>query len=549
MVATLPVYLAEGNELWLDRYLDPGEFGRSEFMVATQFINLEKERFLTWISLARTSSILFSLIGLLVCYYWACMQYGQNAGWIAALLWTFSPFVLGFGAVLTPDVPSASMGAMALFSFIRWLRGPTFWATLFCGFSLGLAELNKSTWIVLPPVFLAGLVLKVLQNRKDPTHFSPVSTKEFFGKFVLVLLIGWLVFVAGYGFDGLFRKLGDFELRSSSIASQIARSKNESGSWLHRSLANIPVPLPKQYVIGIDFQKHDVQNRHQPTFFFGELREEGVWYYYFFGLVVKSTIGGIALFLVSCVVRIWKRRALDIPESIILLTTGLVLLLLSSHIGLNKHSRYLLPIVPCLIVWVSQTAACLTHPVGKIFVPLAIVSSTASSLLTFPHSMSYFNEMVGGSRNGRFLLSNSNVDWNQDLYLLKYEIARRGWSQFGLACYANYDIRILGMDFFVPPVNPTPLTSGESEFPQAQNLLKPGRYAVSVCHWQGYPVSAPNELGGRVQAERNAYSYFQEFTPIGMVGYSILLFDLSQADIDQSITWGTMAGGTVEYTK
>ncbi len=39
----------------------------------------------------------------------------------------------------------------------------------------------------------------------------------------------------------------------------------------------------------------------------------------------------------------------------------------------------------------------------------------ASSLWIYPHSLSYFNESIGGPLNGPDHLLGSNVDWGQDL--------------------------------------------------------------------------------------------------------------------------------------
>ncbi len=39
----------------------------------------------------------------------------------------------------------------------------------------------------------------------------------------------------------------------------------------------------------------------------------------------------------------------------------------------------------------------------------------ASSLWIYPHSLSYFNESIGGPKNGGAHLVNSNIDWGQDL--------------------------------------------------------------------------------------------------------------------------------------
>ena len=50
--------------------------------------------------------------------------------------------------------------------------------------------------------------------------------------------------------------------------------------------------------------------------------------------------------------------------------------------------------------------------------------SVGSSLLVYPHSLSYFNELSGGSINGWKHLDYSNIDWGQDLILVKEWVAQ-----------------------------------------------------------------------------------------------------------------------------
>jgi hypothetical protein len=541
MVATLPVYLWEGNEEWLRYYLDPGDFGRSEFAVADQFLHFEKARFFDWLTIARMSSIPFSLVGMVVCYLWARDLYGGWAGVMAAVLWSVSPFVLGFGAILTPDVPSAAMGALSLYTFTRWLRTPGWTGSIVAGISLGLAELTKSTWIILPVVYGLVVFSQLLRHcMSSVTHCTSRKVSPLM-QLLGLFLVGWLVFVAGYGFDDVGKPLGSFGFRSKTLSGQPADSNDATGNRFHGTwLEYLPVPLPKQFLVGLDYQKQDSTARKQPAYIAGLLRDNGVWYYYLFALSVKCTIGGMILFGMSIAKRFVAIQRLKPAEWVMVVTAAMILALLSSHTGLNKHSRYLLPILPIAIVWCSQCSVLFTSRLGRGAVVGAMSCAALSSLSVFPHSMSYFNEGIGGASRGRLYLSNSNIDWNQDLYFLRDELRRRGWNDVGLVCSANYDIRIVGLDFFVPPIHPRLQLSKPENESGSLERLQPGKYAISVCHWQGYPVGAPSPTGSRLPPRKNAFSYFQEFSPVGRVGFSILLFDLSQEDIDRTLTWGAL---------
>jgi 4-amino-4-deoxy-L-arabinose transferase-like glycosyltransferase len=546
MWATLPIYLFEPEQdPWLEMYRDPGEVGRTEFDVGNRFIRDEPARFHRLLVVARCTSALFSLMAMAVCFYWAKELYGEQAGWLAAWLWCFSPLVLGFGGILTPDVPSAATGVLALYMFWRWLRRNTWAEAYLAGVGLGLAELTKSTWIVLPPL-MVGIWLLLLVFKRQARNTSAATSLL---QLLLVFGLSLLVLNCGYGFQGTFQKLGDFHFQSSYFVSdsELATADSDNrfrGTWME----NIPVPFPKQYVIGLDFQKAASKSGSQMAYLRGVLREDGWWYYYLYAIAVKCTLGGLTLFLAASVVRLFAFRRKSSVENltvqnrsheyVLWLPMLAVIVLLSLHTGLNRHSRYLLPIFPLAIVWASQSAMW-QHRVAWWLVRGAAVAAAVSSLAVFPHSMSYFNEAVGGIKNGHLHLLNSNVDWGQDLYFLKHEMKRRGWSRIGLATGANHGAEHLGIDFFLPPLAPDN-TLFEMAHEVTDPSLQPGNYAISVNFMHGYPRSCPDGKGGNVFIPRDGLSYFQEFEPIGMIGGSMCLYEISEHDIRKSKTWGAV---------
>ena len=59
-----------------------------------------------------------------------------------------------------------------------------------------------------------------------------------------------------------------------------------------------------------------------------------------------------------------------------------------------------------------------------------VLITVTSSTVTFPHYLSYINQIVGGPDRGPHLLDDSDLDWGQDIdWLSKYEpVARAGYS-------------------------------------------------------------------------------------------------------------------------
>jgi hypothetical protein len=79
----------------------------------------------------------------------------------------------------------------------------------------------------------------------------------------------------------------------------------------------------------------------------------------------------------------------------------------------NYGVRYVLPLAPLAIVWVSGLAeggrwARRLAAVGLLGQGLAVAS-------IHPFELSYFNALAGGSIGGRHVLADSNLDWGQGL--------------------------------------------------------------------------------------------------------------------------------------
>jgi len=543
LVATAPVFLFERDQQsWLDLYMDSSLRGRAEFRVAERFVDEKEAQIFEWIVTARISSIGFSVLGCIVCFLWSRELYGTSAGIFSATFWCICPMVLGFGSTITPDVPSASMTALSLYSFGRWIRHPGFGHAYIAGICLGFAELTKSTLVVLLPIYVICIAIAAVSRYLPRLHSRttvgkrrsnrPKITDAHCSWFqtLLFFLTAWMVLLGGYGFRGVFEQSGDLKIPPSTASNQNSSvvDQEDSYEWID----GIPIPLPRDYVLGMIIQNADMAPGRKFAYLRGELRDHGWWYYYLYAFAVKSSIGLIVVVAFGAFYHLAYRRKLGSDEFAILLVIVSIVALLSWHTGLNKHSRYLLPIYPLLFVWASKGVVS-TRSWFRGLAWCSLFSAALSSLAAVPHSMSYFNELVGGSANGRFHLSNSNVDWGQDLFYLKEELEDRNWDKIGMVCWTTYDARHTGINFFLPPVSPSVARN------QGDNVcLQPGKYAISSVHLHGYPRLASDGRGGWGAGQPHAFSYFQEFTPVGRVGYSMLLFDLDENDIIQSAVWG-----------
>lgn len=548
MIASLPVWFLGADTDWsrLDSVIDSDTNKRIDFEVGAEFIAANGPRAFWLYTFARWACILFATIGGWAVWRWSRKLYGDGSAILAVALWTFSPMVIGHGQLITPDVAAASMGTLAFYLFWQWLREPLWRHAYLVGAALGLAELTKTTWVIAIPLMLTlwlGFTGIHCQQR-----WRQASQLAF------IFGLAWFVFVLGYSGDGLFKPLGEYQFQSQAFSEtepvdqdeevHDVRSKNNrfAGTWM----AGIPVPLPEQYVLGVDVQKANFESTTL-SYLGGELRSQGWWYYYLYAVGVKSTCGALLLLVGVTIVRIVTiafpianpnhRNVLTKDEWIVVVPLIAILVTVSSQTGINKHLRYLLPAHPFAIIWISQAVrlAGAARPKLRKYGHTAMVACTAwavsSSLWIYPHSMSYFNELAGGPRRGDQHLINSNIDWGQDLFYLRDELDKRGWRDVGMVYWGRFDPRLAGIEFDLPPRGPFEATSDARG--RSRLLPKPGRYAISVNHIRGYAFLAPDGNGGLAMPRKDAYSYFQRWQPIATAGYSTRLYEISTTDVTE----------------
>jgi Dolichyl-phosphate-mannose-protein mannosyltransferase len=473
MVAAAPVMLFGDPKLdWSHYSLDPHV--RAETPVGIDFVNANGSQVFWLYTIGRWACIPFSMIGAWVCYLWARDLYGTAAGLLACTLWCFDPNMIGHGSLMMPDVPAAALGAAACYTFWRWLRRPTWSATLFAGAVLGLAELTKTTLIILYPLWpLLWIAYRWPQRRE----FSGRDWGREGAMIAARIALALYVVNLGYGFEGSFQRLGEYRFQSHVLTGHAGdeRSFPPGNRFADSLLGAVPVPLPANYVQGIDTQKVDFE-RGLPSYLAGEWSNRGWWYFYFYAAAVKVplgtwALGGLALLalLLSARSRVMPVTAGDAADSdttrtqhpprpafrdelLLLAVFATVVTFVSAQTGFSMHFRYVFPAYPLALVAVSRATVGLSSvrsmmpswqharaeihrgvaswsPTrlgfgtrGAIFAATTVISAAwvvSSSASTYPHSLSYFNELVGEPRSGCKYLLESNIAWGQDLLYLK----------------------------------------------------------------------------------------------------------------------------------
>lgn len=530
-VAALPVLAVGAEYEWSSFRTGPGV--RPAFAIGRDFVAGNGERSFWLFTLARWACIPFSLLGGYICFRWASELFGDLAGSLALTLWSFSPNIIGHAQLITADACATSLGLTACYAFWRWLRRPIWIRAVLTGVVLGLAELAKTTLLLLYPLWP---FLWLLYRLPDHSTMRRRDWLREAGMLLLTMAIGIYVLNLGYGFEGSFQKLGDFRFVSETLtgtdhksgkraeSAAIAKQPNRfAESWV----GSLPVPLPSEYVLGIDIQQRDFEEFHRPSYLRGEFQSRGWWYYYLYAAGVKVPLGTWLLAGLAVGLRVFGnlRRVQRRDETILLAPALLIFTVVSSQTGFNHHFRYVLLCFPFGLVWISQLAPVIQRRfrTAAILGTGALMWSIGSSLWIYPHSLSYFNELAGGPGAGHEHLIDSNIDWGQDLLHLRHWLdGHPDVRPLRLAYHGGFDPSTAGFEFALPPRQHPP-----SNNEQAHRLeIEPGWYAVSVNILRGLPRDVPDGSGEYTQLEKNALSHFQRLHPAASAGYSIYIYQV-----------------------
>jgi hypothetical protein len=112
---------------------------------------------------------------------------------------------------------------------------------------------------------------------------------------------------------------------------------------------------------------------------------------------------------------------------------------------MNIGVRHLLPIYPLVIIWASQAIQWPTQrgvvSVAKVVMLTGLTAwYVLNTLGSHPHYVTYFNELIGGPRNGYQYLSDSNVDMGQDLKRVSAYLREAGITEPHVLCLGETNL-------------------------------------------------------------------------------------------------------------
>lgn len=412
MLAAIPGLFIEHAFLpGVDKRLEaPGR--RSEFRMGRVLMERDPEAALFMLRAGRGVAMLWPLAGTLLLFFIGCRVFGEATGWISAASWAFNPMVLAHGVLIPPDIPAAIGLMFIAIATAMWLRNPGFGSAVLMGLSIGFGVLTKSTLIISYPVVL---ILGIAASK-----FGREAMVERTTQYCLATIISLFTINVGYVWTGSFTRLGDFVFASDLLNGNQGHRATLGNRFGESMLGKLPVPLPADFVTGMDVQYSDFERGGFYPYLAGKWDRDGFLMFYVWYYLLKMPTGALLLFFTGLILVFSnlgrsQEGIRDRPLLIALSALAIVAFwVISSRTDHNFCQRYSLVSLPlfCLLggsVWVY----CVSN--WQRFLVLTLIGwSVLAGVKSVPNSLSYYNEIAGGVSNGKYMLHGNATDWGQD---------------------------------------------------------------------------------------------------------------------------------------
>jgi Dolichyl-phosphate-mannose-protein mannosyltransferase len=532
---------------------------------------------------------MMAVVGASLClliFFCSNRLFGAIGGLISELLAVFDPNLLAHSALITVDVAAAFFFTAATWSYFQLLQSVNkrwFFITALSWSGLFLTKMSA------PALLLVAVILATLRILSSEPMMIRVIC--FNGQ----LAARWRKLILVVGLTGAIVAVvvtviwGSYMFRFSPFSENEPAREVWNVQW-HACLSNGGALenmvafardhrlLPEAYLYGFAFISERAVSGNKlfrPTFLDGEWSNNGFSSFFPRAFLYKTPIPLLLLLITALIVGFlrwrdaWKNANRGIigrdlrqlsPLWALILVYGTFSL--ASH--LNIGHRHLLPIYPAIFIACGACTYFFRPESGKavaIFAGAMLCWQIIESSLLRPDYLTYFNQLVGGPKNGYKHLVDSSLDWGQDLPALKTWLdqhqkqsttGRLYLAYFGTAVPRHYGIEAIGL----------PFDSSSDNLP----AFKPGTYCISATTlqhvysfvhgkwsaqyesayrlaltWEAhhFDLTTSDSVSNRASLQRLRFArlcaYLRQRDATAIVGNSILVFQLNQEELDEAL--------------
>jgi 4-amino-4-deoxy-L-arabinose transferase-like glycosyltransferase len=525
------------------------------------------------IQLARIFPMILTLLTAFLVYLLAKKFVGPYWALLPFILFSFSPLFLAHGHYVTTDIAAAFGAILIFLIVIPKMMQPSKKNLLVAGLFLGIAQLTKFSLLLFYPLIIIFIliwkIVQIIKQKKSHLTISPLKEiLKTLGNIIIVFIISfgviYLVYLPQNINYPIEKQVYDTEQILYSFAGgpdpQLETCRHWTGSISRqmRCVAEIDIALSKnkitkpfaQYLLGalMVVQRSTGGNT---GYFLGNISNSG-WHEYFpIVFLIKEPIPSLILiflaifwsfknFIKSTINNIknknwWIKLINWLSQNFLLFCIFIFVIIYSiSSIRspLNIGYRHLTVIIPLIYILTADQIKKWWWGVNKvdsrsiffllinfnqikkigiktILILILIMWYIIEALIISPHFIAYFNEFVGGAKNGYKYVVDSNLDWGQDLKRLAKFVEQNNINKIKLDYFGG------GSPTYYLQEKFEPWQSAKGQ-PEANSWL-----AVSLTFLQN---SQGKPVPGFHIDPKDTYNWLKDKKPTTRIGYSIFVY-------------------------
>src|SRR3989344_3956068 len=365
---------------------DPNLIGpiRNEWAFGQNLLSSNNmDKLLLW---GRLSVMLISILLGFYIYKWASELFNYRAGIFSLFLYAFMPVIIANAQFVTTDLALACFSFITFYYLWRFIKFNKKRQLAFSGIFLGLALGSKFSATVFMPV-IALFILVYVWRRGGELN---TKIRRLVNLSLIIVVPAFIILYFTY-------------LMPSDLGFYIKGLRTIYADWKP----------------GYQFYLN------------GNFSPDGWWYYFLEAFLLKTPIPALIVFAVS--ILLYKKIKMDGWSKALVFLPMLFFALVTSIKAHNISVRYFIPVIPFLVLYAGGIVKIFNFQFLifnkfsitnlKVFIILLLSGwYILSAVLIYPNYMPYFNELVGGSKNGYKYLDDSNIEWGHDLKRLgKYQ--------------------------------------------------------------------------------------------------------------------------------
>jgi len=454
--------------------------------------------------------------------------FGMTAAVFASAFTVFDPNIIAHSGLVTTDIAAAGGLLASVHLFYRYVRKPSLSRLATAAGMVGLLLATKHSGVLIAPILVALVGCEIAL---EPKSTRATTARRLVSGLSVIALTACIILWAFYAFRYAARPSG---LVMNPTLTSYTDSLSVIDRLVIRSMARLHL-LPESYLMGVTDVL--IVRAVKDTFVLGRWYPHSVWFYFPVVIAVKTSLGlmaaaclGLYVIVVDCgrTLAVATMPSIAAPDTqcsvradvsriyVYLLVPGCIYLLFAMLAGVDLGVRHILPLFAIAAILAGAGISTMARR-SRTWLAIGIllwVAHSVSSLLSFPSPIAYSNELWGGPSNTYHNLSDSNVDWGQQLLQVK------AWRQLHPhdECWFAYIVqgyiapKAYGIDCHALP------SSTPRRFGQSEAEIVPPMVHGSVL------ISATDMTTLWVSDEANPYREFRQRRPAEEIDRGVLVY-------------------------